>query len=359
MRNWQFDKKNLEQIIRQGYILLENPEISRNQRNDIITDINTFTSFLYDEYENQTEFIPKPPKDIERLKRYTLSRMKKQYQSLGTSLINWIMDLYNTDIFQFENAEQKNNMGIDEQAELTLENYSKNSKKTYKPALKLIKNTKTPQIQQVLSLYSSSYCYHNSITNKPYLIINPTTDPWIFNHEVEHAVETTTQKYIHPLYPELGPIFFELLFNDILYNHQGFLNKGDYSERITECRYELNSLYRYLYAMQVFAKDSFVVSTEKFKQTFMEITGISEENICTYIREEAVPSDKEEDLQYLLAYLKGIELRERARSKKEDCSDLLSTYLNSQTLNFTPTPEKFNIYKAYVNEMKSKTKTKI
>lgn len=356
MNNWQLDKKNIEQIIRQGYILLEQPGISHRRRNDIITDINTFNCFLDDNYENQTEFIPKPPKEIERLKKYTLSRMQEQYQNIGPALINWLMDLYNTDIFQFENSEQKTSLEIDEQAELTLENYSQNSKKSYKPALTLIRDTKTPQIQQVTSLYSSSYCYHNSITNKPYLIINPTTDPWIFNHETEHAVETITQKYINPIYSELGPILLELLFNDTLYKHQGFLNKGDYSERLTESRYELNSLYIYLYAMQSFAKSSFNITTDQFKQTFMDITGLGEDKIVSYIREEAIPSDKEEDINYLLSYLKAIELREKTIEEKADCTDTLTSYLNSKILNFTPTDDKFNIYRRYISEMKSKTK---
>ena len=84
--------------------------------------------------------------------------------------------------------------------------------------------------------------------------------------------------------------------------------------------------------------------------------GLEEEKIISYIREEAIPSEKEEDMNYLLSYLKAIELREKTLEEKVDCSDTLTNYLNSKVLKFTPADDKFNIYRRYISEMKSKTK---
>ena len=108
--------------------------------------------------------------------------------------------------------------------------------------------------------------------------------------------------------------------------------------------------------MKIFAKSSFNITTDQFKQTFMDITGLGEDKIVSYIREEAIPSDKEEDINYLLSYLKAIELRETTIEEKVDCTDTLTSYLNSKVLKFTPTDDKFNIYRRYISEMKKKTK---
>lgn len=359
MSKWTFEQKFISDVINRGYVLLDNPHISKSKRKSIKTDIETFTRFLSADYENREQQLTKPPKDLEKLKRYILKRMQEQYNNLGEETILWTMDLYFEDIFKDIKRGSKTILTLDEQSELTLENYSENSRRLLPTAKSILSDEILKQIQCVPNLKTSSYCYYDEITDLPYLIVRPTQAPWVLNHETEHAIEEIRKLVPNAMYSELGPILFELLFNDTLYKNQGYVNIGDYNMRMFDTKESLLTLFHYFDIMMDFKNLNFEVPTDVFLDSFREICQSDEdEDVINFIREEIATTEITEDMSYLYSYLKAIELREQATTKKEDFAYILDPYIRTKKFKFQPTEESFNAYKRFTTEMKEKTKTK-
>lgn len=359
IKKWAFDPKFIEDVISKGYILLEDPKIIKTKKKNIRTDIETFTRFLNGDFENRNDVISKPPHDIERLKSYILRRMEAQYHNLSEDIIIWTMDLCCEEIFKTRGIGQKSQLSLDEQADLTLENYAESSPRLLQQAKSILSNDIIRQVQEVPRLKSSSYCYYDEITDSPYLVIRPKQAPWIANHETEHAIEELRKIEPHRYYSELGPILFETLFNDILYKHQGYLNKGDCSERMKAAKEQLLVLFHYFDIMLTFAGMNFQVPTNIFLQEFSEICeDETDTGLVSFLREEIAPTDIVDEMSYLYSYLKAIELREQLSSSKQDCVYILDPYIKSKKFNFAPDKESFATYKRFVEEMQDKTKSK-
>lgn len=359
MSKWMFDQKFLSDVIDKGYVLLDNPHISKAKKKNIRTDIATFKRFLSEDYENKSEQITKPPKDIERLKQYVLKRMQEQYKNIGEETILWTMDLYFEDVFKDIERGRKTILTLDEQAELTLENYSNNSRRLLPTAKSILSDEIIKQIQYAPNLKSSSYCYFDEITDLPYLIVNSNQSPWVLNHETEHAIEEIRKLIPNIAFSELGPIFFELLFNDILYKNQGYINIGDYNTRMFDSKESIMKLFHYFDIMMDFKNLNFEVSTDVFLDSFRELCQSDEdEDVINFIREEIATTDITEDMSYLYSYLKAIELREKSQEKKEDCAYILDPYIKTKKFKFQPTEESFKTYKRFTTEMQEKTKIK-
>lgn len=356
---WNFDHKFIEDVISKGYVLLDDPKLSKSKKKNIRTDIATFKRFLNGDFENRVNPISNPPYDIEKLKTYILKRMETQYHNLGPEMILWTMDLCYADIFNLNSHNKKTQLSLDEQVDLTLENYSENSKRFLSTAKPILSNDIIKQVQKAPSYIGTSYCYHDEITDLPYLIVNPKQAPWVLNHETEHAIEELRKLESHRYYSELGPIFFEILFNDILYKQQGYLNKGDYADRIEDTKEQLLVLYHYFDIMLTFAGMDFKVPTTTFVQEFQKICeDETDEGLISFLREEIATPDIVDDMSYVYSYLKAIELREQALSSKQDCAYLLDPYLKSKKFVFNPTSESFNTYRRFTEEMQAKTKVK-
>ena len=356
--NWTFDQNFITEVIKRGYTLLDDDKLPKSKRKSIQTDIATFTRFQNEDFDNKSGIIPRPPKNIEKLKNYILKRMQKQYNELGEELILWTMDLYFEKIFEIRGRCAQTQLSIDEQSELTLENYSKNSKLFYKTAKSILSDEIIRQVQNDPLLNTSSYCYYDEITGLPYLIIDNTQAPWILNHETEHAVEEIKKISGTRYYSELGPILFELLFNDTLYKNQGFLNKGDYSDRMVDTEETLTRLVRYFDVMLTFKHKNFQVPTDLFLREFSDVCDLdTEEGLRDFLREEIAPADIVDDMAYMYSYLKAIELRER-HNPNEDYSYAITPFVKAKKLNFTPSEKSFEIYRNFTKEMQEKTKQK-
>ena len=355
--NWNFDQQFIKDVIAKGYVLLEDPKISKSKKKNIRIDIKKFQAFLRGDFEisERTQTLPR---NIETLKKEMLKKMQEQYKTLGEELILWTMDLCYLEIFKSKKNAKKTNLSIESQAELTLENYAQNAPTFKKIASSIISPTIIRQIQEVPNLMDSSYCYWDEITELPFIIINPKQAPWALNHETEHAIEEINKLVAHRYYHELGPILFELLFNDVLYKNQGFLNKGDYADRIEDSEETLKRLYKYFDIMLTFAQYDFQVPTHIFLEEFSNICYATTENgIAAFIREEVDPSEIVDDLAYLYSYLKAIELREQIKDTKQDCAHTLIPHLNAKKFVFKPQQKNFDLYRRFNEEMSSKTKT--
>lgn len=356
--NWTIDQKFIEEVIKRGYTLLEDGRLTKARRKSIKTDIDTFIRFQNGDFENKSGIIPRPPRNIEKLKNYILKRMKTQYDELGEELILWTMDLYFEKIFEISGRCIKTKLSIDEQKDLTLENYDQNSKLHSKTARPILSDDIIRQVQNVPYLDSSSYCYYDEITTLPFIIVDSTQEPWILNHETEHAVEELKKLQGTKYYSELGPIVFELLFNDILYKNQGFLNKGDYSDRILDTEETLAKLVRYFDVMLTFKQHNFQVPTDVFLQEFADVCDLdTEEGLKDFLREEIAPADIVDEMTYMYSYLKAIELREKHKPS-EDIAYAVTPLVKSKKLHFAPTENAFEIYRNFTTEMQEKTRSK-
>ena len=354
--NWNFDQQFIKDVIAKGYVLLEDPKISTYKKKNIRIDIKKFQAFLRGDFEisERTQTLPR---NIETLKKEMLKKMQEQYKTLGEELILWTMDLCYLEIFKSKKNAKKTNLSIESQAELTLENYAQNAPGYRQTAEQILSPTIIRQVQEVPDLEDTSYCYYDEITELPFLIVNPKQAPWALNHETQHAVEELKKLEANRYFHELGPILLELLFNDTLYKNQGFLNKGDYSDRIEDSEETIRRLYRYFDIMLTFAQTNFQVPTDVFLDEFSNICyASSEEGIVDFIREEVEPSEMVDEMAYLYSYLRAIELREQIHDKKQDCIQLLEPHLTSKRFVFKPTEESFATYRRFTQEMKSKTK---
>lgn len=354
---WSFDKEYLRMVIAEGNRKLEKGSLSREERKSIKFDIETFNGFIMDNYESLEYSRKRVPKSIDRLKNYILRKMARQYKLLGEDLINWILDLAESEIFidDFSQNMENTKLPLDEIADLTIKNYEKNSIKYLRYAREIILDDTVKQIQLVDSV--GSHCHHDDITNKSYILYDIEEPTCLLSHEVQHAIERLLQYPTNILYCELGSILFELLFNDELYKAKGYLHEGDFAYRITDSVDFLDSLYDYFQIMLFFASKNFDVSTEEFLDAFLTIGEINPDLLEDYLREEIASDERVEDMNYLFSYLKAIEVREimNLKNKKEE---VLETYLKRRNFHFSKPKDEFRLYERYVGEMKQKVRKK-
>jgi leucyl-tRNA synthetase len=45
-KKWSFDKQFLEEVINKGYVLLEDPKVSKSRKSGIRCDIRAFENFI-------------------------------------------------------------------------------------------------------------------------------------------------------------------------------------------------------------------------------------------------------------------------------------------------------------------------
>ena len=354
---WSFDKDYLRSVIIKGKRKLESETLSREERKSIKCDIETFERFIMDDYEVADNGYNKKriPKNIDRLKNYILRKMARQYKILGEDLIKWILDLIDSEIFadKFDSSLEFTELSLSEIAFLTIKNYEVNSPKFLPYAKRIILDDSIRQIQLVDSI--GSHCHHDDITNESYILYDVTEPTCLLNHEVQHAIEALFKYPTNILYCELGPIVYELLFNDELYKLKGNLQEGDIAFRTNDTDYLFDSLYGYFQILLVFAEKNFDISTEEFLETFLIIEEINPELLEDYLREEIASDEKIEDMNYLFSYLKAIELREKMNLNKHD-NEILEPYMRRRAFHFQRPKDDFRLYERYVEEMKQKVR---
>lgn len=355
--NWNFDKEFFKTVVSQGKETLNSNNLSRRKRQSLRIDIETFERFIQGDFDFKfsESYRISLPKNIDKLKEYILTKMAKQYKTLGKELIIWLIALSEENIFNIESYGNNNisELTIDEQAELTIKNYEKNSHKYLEIVKKIICDKSIKQIQAAIDV--GSYCHHDSITGQSFVIVDQEGEACIFNHEIQHAVEMLYKYKTNPLFCELGPIYHELLFNDELYKSQGYLENGDYYFRIEEFDILLKSISEYLQVVLLFANKNFDISTNEFLNTFIDIEKIDPVLLEEYLREEVASSEKIEDMNYIFSFLKAIELKEKNNNQTE----FLEHYIDRKKFNFNIPKDNFKVYERYIEEISQKTRKRI
>lgn len=362
-RKWEIDKKFLQQTINDGYKMIDDPKTPKSEISEIRYTIKKIKHYLNGNFELIGSDRSKPPRDEERLKNYVLRKMKKQYKELGPELINWLIDLSDEYFFDSGNfihrvsEEAPRIETIDEQAELTLETYRKHSKKYYAQAKRIISSKYPKQIQLIEDGSVGSYCWTNFINNTPLLIIDPCDASWVLNHELQHGIEDFLDYDTPNYFSELGATYFELLFNDELYKHQGSISFEEYSEKMDDVDLLISTTADYFRTLLEVANRKFEVSTEKLMDLCIEYNDIDPEDVYEFLRFDVATNETEEDMDYVFSYLKAIELREKHQNSKKDSADLLEPYTNTRRFHFDIPQNGYEVYENFVEEVKQKTKT--
>ena len=352
MGKWQFNKVLLQDAIDAGQRFLLDKNLSRKERHEITSDITRFKKFIDDDFE----IIKKKRRlSFKCTKNNILRTMKKYYQLFDKDLRNWFIELYQSHVFSYEQDSPFMILSIDEMVIETLSNYRKNAPIFYKCAKEILFNSQISLVQEAI-IDSSSYCFYSDILHLPFIVIDQLDEAYVLNHEIQHGIEYLMGIPTHYLYSEFGPIYFETLFNDLLYKKKGHQALSGSINRIKETNDFLAILSVYLYAMSVFAHHNFEIDDELFKQTFMDVTNLEEYKLLDFLNDELVESEINETLGYLFSFLKAIEIRDYKLRKNEDGTFMFNNILFSKKFKFKPPVDGFDPYIRYVEDIKQKVK---
>lgn len=355
MDKWKFNKEYLEKLIKKGKILLKSNKISEKNKKHILEDINRFSNFLNEDFDNHESYVETKQERInfELIKLKVLSRLKAIHSILGNNLIEWIINLDEEKVFGYSYLSKRSIISINKQKELTLQNYKKNSLYLYEYANKML-NDKNSHIQLVNNLENSSYCYFSTITKSPFLVIDPFEFPFVLNHELEHGIEYSLNIFMHPFYDELGSVYFESLYLDLLYKEQGFLYPYEAFQRINDVNETLSKISKLLLIIKVLEKNNFNISDKEFISIFINFNLCSKENLLNFLTEEIINYGIYTDLCYLFSTLKSIELC--IKDKHYDKFDILKKYIKTNKFIFVPNKKLYNTYYDYINKLDRKIK---
>ena len=228
----------------------------------------------------------------------------------------------------------------------------------YNIAKRLLQPNSNLFIEKIDDYKITSYVHYSSIDKAKMIIINPYDLCNNFNHELEHVIEKEIGYKDNNLYYELGPILFEQLFLDKVYNIFGYLNSGDILDRLIDIDWKMDTITGYFKMLKELAINNFEISYNNFiilLKKYMDLN--KEDEILEFVFEEIINSGIEEDMAYVFAYLKGIKLRSEILNNKDDVYKLLKPYLTTQKYDFTDDKD-FIIYDNYMNSMQKRIRNK-
>lgn len=346
-KKWGFDQKEIAKYITILEKLLTKENLSQEKIETINLNLQTLKFYQNKNYNMET-FSP-DKETFQSLKEKTLEDMQALYYLLKDDLLNWLIELRNTNIFATSFQFKNYFVPIETQIKYTLKNYEKHSKILLPPTKKLFFNKS--QFQLVKNVEYSSYYINLSTIKKAFFVINPNEAGCILNHEIEHYLEGKLMNIKNDIYLELGSIYFELLFTDIYYQEENKFLKS----RVENINDDLEEIIEYIEIIKEFKKHDFQISDELFIETFIKYKEVIPEEINEYLQEEIDFNYMIETFIYFLSFLKALELRKITESTKEDSFNLLKPFLTSQSLSFAKTNEQFYTYESYINEVKQKT----
>ena len=112
VNKWEIDKDYLRKCITDGYDMLNNPSLSKVDKLYIKNDVKLFERFLKGYFELQASNI-KNDISLKKLKELVLQKMKKEYEILGSNLINFINSLSDIGSFDGGFSFNQSNLSMD------------------------------------------------------------------------------------------------------------------------------------------------------------------------------------------------------------------------------------------------------
>ena len=349
MSKWHFNKSLIEEAINTGQSFLLSPNLSKQDRLEITSDIKRFKLFLDGNFDN---YIRRRRQNMPYLKNNIISGMKNLEKILSPRLRRWLIDLAQDQIFTIDSETPIFTMSLDEAAKTTLKNYKMNASAMYNFA-KTILEPKQGIIQEAV-LNTSSYCFYSDILQLPFIVVDPLDDAGCLNHELEHGIEYLMGTRPHFFYSEFGPIFFELLFCDESYKKYGKSSLAMHITRIKETEDYLNVLAVYFCAMKIFSLRNYDVSEQFFLETFEYFSNVENDNLIDFLNDEFVNSQIIESITYVLSFLKAIQVRELANNGGNQSGASFNDIVFSKKFKFKIPDSNYQLYEKYIEEIKQK-----
>lgn len=354
MDKWHIDKKYLNDTIEKGLELLKDYRYNKNEKKIILDEIKIVKKFLIDDFDFYSDTNNIDEDNLtDKIKDKALRKIKKQYKLLDSQIFNYFNALYKSNILEEKMGTNKTLLDEDMQYELILKNYQVNS-----PYLLEVLNSENKILMEANhNLEYSSYCYYSYINDSQLIIFNPSENCYNLNHELEHALENILDYNLGNYFQEVGSINFEMLFLDILYDVTGYINDGDFEERIFDMYWYLDELIKYFNLMQELSKRDFNVSLKDFATIIMDKMDILDSEVANFVMTEILGDGKDASLTYLFSYLQAIKIRRMHNLNNIDNFELIKPYLLTNKYNFNDLND-FKIYDDYINEMTKRTRSK-
>lgn len=365
MTKWRFDRKLLKDSLQQCQRKLQDKTIPLIYKFEIEEDETFFSNMLNGNYSNEkddcyyyegieddlSEYEEKY--SFEEIKERILIKCMDYINQLGNEIIDLMIELYEDDIFYIPAEDEEYFLSMDEQEEYTIKNYESHSKKLLIPAKKILDGKKL--IQASTKDKITSYTQFPYSIDLPFIIVNPNERNSILNHELEHASEFMLNigRDKNGYLLELGSIYFEMLFCDLLYKETNKKYSSDYKKRVTESYTYIYDLYPIFVFIKELQKRKFKVRDEEFQKLCNDILEVTPDNLEDFLN-IGLEEEFEPKLRYLLSHLKAIELREKTNKNDDSLDILLEEFMKPLTHEEKKVKEKKKIYKRYLNEIECK-----
>ena len=362
MNRFEFDRKFLEDTVSMLKAKLGDESLSIIDKCNVDNDLYFFQNMLKGNFVNtcDEEDFDEDVFDDDLDDDYTIddcvemfiSKCRELYDILGIRAINLIIKLYEKNIFYYPKFQEKVVLPIEEQAEYTIKNYERNSRKLLVPASSILFPKDHPHIQCVDSFDESSFCYYSEVLREPFIIVDPENGESILNHEVEHACESIIGIGKKIDFQEVGSIFHELLFCDLLREKVGDKYSTAIPDRIVESTCFIRRLYPLFLIIKELQKRHFEVSSDELFELCSKYDLLDEETtFYEYVVDNVMRGGIDTMVNYLFSHLKAIELREKAIRTGRDSLDLLVEEM-SRPLTYRSSDDKILIYKRFLDENK-------
>lgn len=351
---WDFDYNYMQRVVDKGEKLLRKDDISKEDKIEIKYTIESFKLFINGIYDDEGIYKTKNY-SFEQLKHKVLYKMNREYNMLGDDFINNVLELDNI-LFDFskETYPLYKLKSMDELSKESLYLYKKYLPFYYDTAKKIINNP-NGLIKSSSGIFSS-YCLMSNYLDEPFLLIDPREDPYVFSHELEHAVEFKLKFNTNTLYHELGPMVVEKL-----YIEEMALNKEDgvtnaFISRIEDTENLLDIITFYFKAMKEFKTLNFRnITDEKFLNVMLDNYFITDN--YTELQESVLDIDIMSILTYIVSYFKSIEIYNKFKEEVEVGYQSLERLLTVENINFKINDKRLEEYENHFKYVKNIEKT--
>lgn len=353
MKAWNLDQEILQEGIIYGETLAKNSKYSKSTLQLIKKEVERLRKFQRGEFESADEET-KFNASLETLKTKLLYKLRRDYKFFNPNLINLIYEIYFQEPFGDEWSEKISSITMDDQARLTYKNYLNHANSVLSLAEFLLRGEENPCIQET-TLETSSYVHYSPFIEKAFIIVDPNDCPHALNHELEHAIEYLLNINKNTFYSELGPILLELFYLDILYAEQGYLEPGDYGDRLNMVNTNVGYISGYFMLMQECALKNFKVSMAELEKLLDKYFACEPTEMKAFFN-DVLGYDLKTDMGYLFSYLKALEIHELWLQKDSDVLETIKPLIRTRKFHFEVPDKPLKIYENYVENLLLKTR---
>lgn len=357
MNIWSFDDKHLRDAIKKGNVLLKKDKISEARKDIISYEISIFNNWLNGNFDYVCRFDDKKSSystgdDID-YKKMIMHDAKVCGSSFGNGYISLISKLVDNGVFLIPKCHDEH-IDLDEQVDILMKTYESSSPFFYESAKKIIlpgnKHIQLINDDNILSYSFSS----TEILDESFIISNPNEGNGILSYYVQEGIENLLPLGYSFDYIELGPILFQILFHDKLYEEKGIKYSTDYYELIDGFNKKIIDVLPILKLYQVTrSSKEDEITDEMFSDLCYRYFGTDNLKFVYNMIHKIVESN---DIEFIFSVIYALDTRDKIINNKSDAHDVLS-YLNDDYLYTTKSIDyKYTVYQKYMNEVNNRCK---